>query len=114
MFQEYVPSTIAALVTTMLVALVVLAVMLAEMDPRGLVYRVAVAMGATAVITACLAVLVILLVIYGPTARRSLSQAHDVVAASEHVSTQDQGRTGPVPSQKDASSIAALPCRLSE
>lgn len=47
MFEEYVPSVVVALVTMMLVTLVVLAVVLASIDRRGLVFGVVVAMGAT-------------------------------------------------------------------
>ena len=114
MFEEYVPSVVVALVTMMLVTLIVLAVVLASMDPRGLVYRVVVAMGATSVITACLVGLLVLFLVYGPVGRSPNHHGYNAVSASDCTSTNGEGSTGAITSQTDADGIVALPPRLSE
>jgi len=105
MFEEYVPSVVVALVTMMLVTLIVLAVVLASMDPRGLVYRVVVAMGATSVITACLVGLLVLFLIYGPVGRSPRYPGYDAVPASNQMSTNDGGSSEAAPSRIDTNNV---------
>ena len=69
MFEQYALSVAVALTILMLTALVVLAVVLASMDRRGLVYGVVVTMGMTSLATACLVGLFVLFLIYGPVGR---------------------------------------------
>jgi hypothetical protein len=106
MCEECVPSVVAALVTVMLVTLVVLAVILASMDRRGLVYEVVVAMGATSVTTACLVGLFVLFLIYGPSGRAPHHQHDDAVPASNQMSATDGGSTEAALSRTDTNNAA--------
>ena len=116
MFEQYAMSVAAGLVILMLIALVVLAVVLASMDCRGLVYGVVVTMGTTSVATACLVGLFVLFLflIYGPSGRDCHRQQHDAVPALEQMSTDAEGSTGVVPSQTDPNATVAHRVGLSK
>jgi hypothetical protein len=103
MFAEYVPSILVALVTIMLVALAVLAVIPASMDRRGLVYHVVGLMGMTSLATACLVGLFVLFLIYGPVGRDPHHSGCDAVPTSNQMSTDHGGSPEAAPSQIDTS-----------
>jgi hypothetical protein len=94
MFEQYAMSVAAGLVILMLVALVVLAVVLASIDPRGpvYVYDVVGLMGTTSVITACVVSLCILFLVYGPTGKDCKRDMPAAGLTAEHTSVGEEPR----------------------
>lgn len=109
MFEQYALSVAVALTILMLTALVVLTVVLASMDRRGLVYGVVVTMGMTSLATACLVGLFVLFLIYGPVGRNPYYPGYTTVTASEHVTTRDEGGVGAPTSPTEMEGILPLP-----
>ncbi|HSV98815.1 MAG TPA: hypothetical protein VLI39_01480 [Sedimentisphaerales bacterium] len=114
MFEQYALSVAVALTILMLTALVVLAVVLASMDHRGLVYGVVVTMGMTSLATACLVGLLVLFLAYGPVARDPHHPGYVVVTIPEHVTARDEESIGAPTSPTEMEGIVPLPPGQSE